>query len=307
MNQSSRPVEQIALVTGAGSGMGMETALHLASRGYRVFGSVCTGAERVALEAAARTRNVSVEVLLFDVTRDDQIRPAIDSMLSRAGRVDALIQFVGIGLRGFFEDLDIREIERVFQVNLFGLMRVTQSVLPNMRKSMSGRIILTSSVGGRMASMGIGGYASSKFAIEGWAESLRQEVAPFKIWVSLLEPGLIRTPHFGVHRNVARRALDPASPYYDWFCRHESLVDGLLSKSSFTTSDVARHVQHILSSRRPRLRYVVGTKAKLVLGLRRYIPGELFESLYWRAARHIVTRPESTGHTGPRSITEKAP
>jgi NAD(P)-dependent dehydrogenase (short-subunit alcohol dehydrogenase family) len=287
--------------------MGMETALHLASRGYRVYGSVCTEAEQLALEAAALARSVSLDILQFDVTRDDQVRPAIASMLASAGRIDALVQFVGIGLRGFFEDLDISEIERVFQVNLFGLMRVTQAILPHMRKSMGGRIILTSSVGGRMASMGVGGYAASKFAIEGWAESLRQEVAPFKIWVSLLEPGLIRTPHFGIHRNVARRAADPASPYYDWFRRHESLVEGLLAKNSFTTTDIARQVEHILSSTRPRLRYVVGTKAKLVFGLRRYIPGELFESLYWRATRHAVMRPERTDHTGPHSITEKVP
>jgi len=272
----------------------METALHLASRGYRVYGSVCTEAERVVLEAAARTRNVSVEILQFDVTRDDQVRPAIESMLAATGRIDALVQFVGIGLRGFFEDLDLAEIERVFQVNLFGLMRVTQAVLPHMRQAIGGRIILTSSIGGRMASMGIGGYAASKFAIEGWAESLHQEVMPFNIQVSLLEPGLIHTPHFGIHRNVSRRAADPSSPYYAWFRRHENLVDGLLAKNTFTTADVARKVQDILSSSRPRLRYIVGTRAKLVLGLRRYIPGELFESLYWRAARYMIMRPERT-------------
>jgi NAD(P)-dependent dehydrogenase (short-subunit alcohol dehydrogenase family) len=296
---------QIALVTGAGSGMGMETALHLASRGYRVYGSVCTESEQTALAAAARTRSLSVGILQFDVTRDDQVRSTINSMLAAAGRIDALVQFVGIGLRGFFEDLNIDEIERVFQVNLFGLMRVTQAILPHMRSAARGRIILTSSVGGRMASMSIGGYAASKFAIEGWAESLRQELAPFSIWVSLLEPGLIRTPHFGIHRNVGRRAVDPASPYYAWFRRHESLVDGLLAKNSFTTTDVAREVERILSSRRPRLRYVIGTKAKWVLGLRRYIPGELFESLYWGAVRRMVMQPERADRTDKNSITEK--
>lgn len=306
MSESSRPAQRITLVTGAGSGMGMETALHLAFLGHRVYGSVCTEAEQNALETAASKRNVSVEILQFDVTRDDQVRPAIDAMLAETGRIDDLVQFVGIGLRGFFEDLDISEIERVFQINLFGLMRVTQAVLPYMRKARSGRIILTSSVGGRMASMGIGGYASSKFAIEGWGESLHQEMAPFNVQVSLLEPGLIRTPHFGIHRNVSRRAADPSSPYYAWFRRHESMVDGLLAKNSFTTEDVARVVDHILSVRRPRLRYVVGTKARLVLALRRYIPGELFQSFYWGAVRRAVTQPERTDRGDPHSITEKA-
>lgn len=306
MSGASKAAQRVTLVTGAGSGMGMETALHLASLGHHVYGSVCTASEQLALAAEARARNVSIELLQFDVTREDQVQPAIASMMATTGRIDNLVQFVGIGLRGFFEDLDISEIERVFQVNLFGLMRVTQAVLPHMRKARSGRIVLTSSVGGRMASMGIGGYASSKFAIEGWGESLHQEMAPFNIQVALLEPGLIRTPHFGVHRNVSRRAADPASPYYAWFRRHEGLVDGILAKNKFTTADVARVVEEILSARRPRLRYVVGTNARLVLGLRRYIPGEWFESVYWRAIRRAVTRPGSTDRTDPHSMTEKA-
>ncbi|HYI95014.1 MAG TPA: SDR family NAD(P)-dependent oxidoreductase, partial [Bryobacteraceae bacterium] len=107
MSGRDRPTDKVTLVTGAGSGMGMETALHLASRGYRVYGSVCTEAEQIALEAATRARNVSIEILRFDVMRDDQVRPAIDSMMANSRRIDALVQFVGIGLRGFFEDLDI--------------------------------------------------------------------------------------------------------------------------------------------------------------------------------------------------------
>ncbi len=279
----------VVLVTGAGSGMGMETALHLAERGCRVYGSIRNEDEREALQEAAKSRGVSLEILSFDVTQAEQVREAIAGMLAASGRIDSLVQFVGIGLRGFFEDLEIQEIERVFQINLFGLMRVTQEVLPHMRQARSGRIVLTSSVGGRMGSMSIGGYAASKFAIEGWAECLRQELAGFGISVSLLEPGLIRTPHFGIHRNRARRAGDPNSPYYAWFCRHEEIVDRLLARNAFTTADVARTVERILGAPHPRLRYVVGSKAKWILGLRRYIPGELFETAYWRVIRRMVT------------------
>ena len=201
------------------------------------------------------------------------------------------MHFAGIGLRGFFEDLTLDEIRHVYDVNVFGAMAVTKEVLPSMRAARKGRIVLTTSVAGRMGSMSISGYASSKFAVEGFAECLAQELAPFNIHVSLLEPGLILTEHFTRNRNRARQAQDPASPYYAWFCQHEKIVDDLLRRNRFTTADVARLVHRILTARRPRLRYLVGTKAKLVVSLRRHVPGELFERLYWDILRRLVTSP----------------
>jgi NAD(P)-dependent dehydrogenase (short-subunit alcohol dehydrogenase family) len=277
-------------ITGAGSGLGMESALYLASCGFRVFGSVLTEAEADDLNTAAEERQVSVDVLHADVTRQDEIECAVGRILAEAGTIDGLVQFAGMGLRGFFEDLTDDEIRQVFDVNLFGRMAVTRAVLPIMREVRHGRIILTSSVGGRMASMSIGGYAASKFAVEGFGECLRQEMAPFNVHVSLLEPGLILTPHFTVNRNLARNAVDPASPYYSWFCRHEHIVDGLLARNTFGAPDVANTVFQILTSRRPRLRYLVGAKAKLVVNLRRYLPGEYFERIYWAMVRRMVTR-----------------
>jgi NAD(P)-dependent dehydrogenase (short-subunit alcohol dehydrogenase family) len=278
-------------ITGAGSGLGMESALHLASRGFRVFGSVLTDAEADDLKTAAEERRVALNVLHADVTHSDEIEYAVQHIIEEAGTIDGLVQFAGMGLRGFFEDLTLDEIRQVFDVNLFGMMAVTRAVLPIMREARQGRIILTSSVGGRMASMSIGGYASSKFAVEGFGECLRQEMAPFNVHVSLLEPGLILTPHFTVNRNLARHAVDPSSPYYSWFCRHENIVDGLLARNTFGAPDVAETVFRILTSRRPRLRYLVGAKAKLVVNLRRYLPGEYFERIYWAMVRRMVTRP----------------
>jgi NAD(P)-dependent dehydrogenase (short-subunit alcohol dehydrogenase family) len=278
-------------ITGAGSGLGMESTLFLASRGFRVFGSVLTKGEEEALKTAAAARGVPVEAVQTDVTCAEQIDDTLRRIMQASGRLDGVVQFAGMGLRGFFEDLTLDEIRRVFDVNVFGMMAVTRAVLPVMRKARHGRIILTSSVGGRMASMSIGGYASSKFAVEGFGECLRQEMAPFNVHVSLLEPGLIHTPHFTVNRNRARGAADPASPYYSWFCRHEALVDKILARNRFGAPEVAGTVYRILTSRRPRLRYLVGTKAKLVVNLRRYLPGELFERVYWAMVRRVVTRP----------------
>lgn len=280
------------LITGAGSGLGMETALYLAGRGHRVFGTVLNEAEETGVRGAAASRAVTVLPVTLDVTNRSSIEQGVRGVLAHSESIDGLIHFAGLGLRGFFEDLSLAEIRRVYEVNVFGIMALTQAVLPHMRERRSGRIVVTSSAGGRMGAMSISGYASSKFAVEGFAECLSLEVRPFNIHVSLLEPGLIKTPHFTVNRNRAARAQDPSSPYYAWFQRHEEMVDGILARNHFTAADVARQVERILSARRPRLRYVVGRNAKLMFSLRRHIPGEIFERIYWGIAQRVITSPK---------------
>jgi NAD(P)-dependent dehydrogenase (short-subunit alcohol dehydrogenase family) len=203
----------------------------------------------------------------------------------------------------------MQEIRKLYDVNVFGIMELTQAVLPYMRARRSGRIIITSSAAGRMGEMSIGGYSSGKFALEGLAECLRPEMALFNIHVSLLEPGLIYTPHFGINRNRARRAVDPSSPYYFWFCQHEAIVDKLLAGNKFTAEDIARVVLRILTARKPRLRYMVGFKPKLLVTLRNLVPGELFERIHERLIIRMVTRPRhpATGLSGlDAGISERA-
>jgi NAD(P)-dependent dehydrogenase (short-subunit alcohol dehydrogenase family) len=291
------PAAETVLLTGAGSGMGLECALHLAASGYRVFASVLDEAEADALRAAAAERGLALRCLRMDVTRPEEVATAVATTMAEAGRIDALVQFAGMALRGFFEDLTLEEVRRVYEVNVFGTMAVTQAVLPHMRAARRGRIVITTSVAGRIGSMTISGYASSKFAVEGFAECLSQEVAPLGIHVSLLEPGIIFTEHFTHNRNRAARAVDPASPYYAWFCQHEKMVDDLLRRNRFTKADIARLVERILTTRRPRLRYLVGAKAKLIVSLRRHVPGELFERVYWRLVRRLVTKPRQPAQT----------
>lgn len=293
---------KVVLLTGAGSGLGLESALTLAAAGYRVFGTVLSAAEENSLLAEAARRGVTVRPQRMDLTDEAAVHAGVESVVAATGRIDALVSFAGLGLRGFFEDLKLEEIRRVYDVNVFGTMAIVQAVLPHMRRAGAGRIVLTTSIGGRMGTMTISGYASSKFACEGFGECLHQEVYPFGIRVSLLEPGLVATPHFTVNRNRGQRAVDPSSPYYKWFCQHERIVDSILARNSFGPADVARTVLRILASPRPRLRYVVGTKAKIVFALRRYIPGELFQNLYWAAARRLVTRPkkQAEGLSGGR-------
>ena len=246
----------------------------LAARNFRVYGTALTEAEERELREQAARRGLSSQVtaLRMDVTRRADIDRTVDTIIREAGRIDAVVHFAGMGLRGFFEDLSMQEIRRLYDVNVFGIMELTQAVLPHMRARRSGRIVITASAAGRMGEMSIAGYSSGKFAVVGLGECLRQEMALLNIHVSVLEPGLIYTPHFGVNRNRARRAQDPASPYYFWFCQHEAIVDRLLATNKFTAEDIAAVVHKILTARRPRLHYMVGFKLKLMMALRNTRP-----------------------------------
>ena len=281
------------LITGAGTGFGLATALLLAKRGYRVYASVPDLGQQEAVMAAAAEHQVSPHVLQLDVTDPASIQSAVNTVVAESGGIYGLVNSAGLGLRGFFEDLSETEIRRLFEVNVFGVMAVTRTVLPHMRAAHCGRIVIISSAGGRIAAMTLSGYCAGKFALEGFGESLAIEVAPLGVRVSLVEPGPVMTPHFTANRGRAKAAVDPKSPYYTWFIQHEQLVDGILHARRITPADVAHTVYRALQARRPRLHYVVGRGAKLLIALRRYLPGELFERLYFGLAIRLVTKPRT--------------
>jgi len=290
----------VVLITGAGSGLGLASALFLGARQFRVYGTVLTEAEERELREQSARRHVEISIQRMDVTRRAEIDRTVDAILREAGRIDGVVHFAGMGLRGFFEDLSMQEIRQLYDVNVFGIMEVTQSVLPHMRARRSGRIVIVASAAGRMGEMSIAGYSSGKFAVVGLGECLRQECALFNVQVSVLEPGLIYTPHFGINRNRARRAQDPASPYYFWFCQHEAIVDKLLATNKFTAEDIAGVVHTILTARKPRLHYMVGFKLKLMVKLRSIIPFEWFERIHQKIIVRMVAHPRhpATGLSG---------
>jgi NAD(P)-dependent dehydrogenase (short-subunit alcohol dehydrogenase family) len=281
----------VVLITGAGSGLGLASSLFLAARNFRVYGTVLTDAEEQELRAQTASRNVSVSPLHMNVTRRAEIDRTVDTIIRECGHIDAVVHFAGMGLRGFLEDLSMQEIRQLYDVNVFGIMELTQAVLPHMRVRRSGRIVITASAAGRMGEMSIAGYSSGKFAVVGLGECLRQEGALFNVQVSVLEPGLIYTPHFGINRNRARRAQDPSSPYYFWFCQHEAIVDKLLATNKFTAEDIAGVVHKILTARKPRLHYMVGFKLKLMVTLRNIIPFEWFERIHEKIVVRMVAHP----------------
>lgn len=279
------------LITGAGTGIGLATAVYLARHGFQVYASVPDPSQQEGVDAAAAEHGVNLPVLHLDVTDQSSIESALDTIIAESGGIYGVVNSAGLGLRGFFEELSEAEIRQLFDVNVFGVMTVTRAVLPHMRSARNGRVVIITSSGGRIASMTISAYCASKFALEGFGESLALEVAPFGLYVSLIEPGLVMTPHFTVNRGRAKAATNPNSPYYAWFVQHEKIVDDILRTNRITPTDVTKAVHRALTAKRPKLRYVVGWRARLLISLRRHLPGELFERLYFWQTMRMVTRP----------------
>jgi NAD(P)-dependent dehydrogenase (short-subunit alcohol dehydrogenase family) len=199
-----------------------------------------------------------------------------------SGRVDVLVNNAGYGIGGAIEDLTMAELREQFETNFFGLVALTKRVLPGMRERRRGRIINVSSINGRVAVPGLGAYCASKFAVEGFSESLRHELLRFGVFVSLVEPGTFRTAIFDRNRRVAGRAHDPSSPWYRFTRRMERLVDRRVEKSTADPRQVADVIAAIAVSPRPRLRYLVGRDARAEELLSRVLPRRLWESAVGR-------------------------
>ena len=277
------------LVTGATRGLGLETALQLGARGFRVWAGYRRDADAGTIADAAAARGVNVRPLRVDVASQDSAREAVERIAASGARLYGLVNNAAVTLRGYFEDLTDEEIRRTLDVNLFGAMNMTRAVLPHLRAAGRGRILMMSSVGGRIGSMGLTAYVASKFGLEGFGESLSLELAPLGVDVVIVEPGIVKTPIWEEGRRVAAAAREPASPYYEWFNRAEQQADALVHSSKLTPAAVAEVVAIAMTARRPRLRYTVGRRASLVMSLRRHLPGELFERIYFGEVIRRVT------------------
>lgn len=278
------------LITGASTGLGLETALYLAEHGFKVYATMRDLSRSGKLNTEAKRRNVRLEVLQLDITDTESISRTCGKIIDQCGEIYGLVNNAGIGLRGYFEDQFEEEIREVFEANVFGTMATIRGVLPHMRAARRGRIVIITSVGGRIGSLSVSTYCATKFAQEGFGESLAQELSPFGIYVSLVEPAIIKSERWGGNRGIARRSLNPGSAYYAWFREAERLADRLVDTSPTKPVDVAIAVYRALTARRPKLRYMVGWRASLVMCLRRYLPGEFFERVYFGEIVRRVTR-----------------
>ena len=201
----------VLLVTGARSGFGLGVAVEAARRGHVVYAGLRDIDTRDDL--VARSAGLDVRPVQLDITRAAEREAVLSRIVEEEGRLDALVNNAGVALGGFLEEVDEDEVRKVFEVNVFATWALTRDVLPTMRAQGSGRIVMLSSASAVMPLPGMGVYAASKSALEGMSESLRHEVAPFGIDVSILQPGPYDTDIWGRNRTLARSVEDDDSPY----------------------------------------------------------------------------------------------
>lgn len=277
--RANRPA---VLVTGGSGAVGFETALHLASLGFRVYATMRRSDRQAALEEAAARAGSSVRVVPMDLTDASSVKDAVAAVVKDAGALFAVVNNAGLYMRGFFEDLSADEIRQVFDTNVFGTMAVIREALPHMRAAGRGRIIIISSVAGRSGSAIASAYCASKFALEGFAESLSLELRPFGIDTVIVEPAILRSGDWAGPRGDARQARDPQSAYAPLYSRAAHLMDAVARSSPTTERHVAIAVAAALTSPHPKLRYMIGWRARLVFAARRYVPGEIVQRFFER-------------------------
>jgi NAD(P)-dependent dehydrogenase (short-subunit alcohol dehydrogenase family) len=277
---SSSPDNQrqlVAIVTGSSGGIGLATSLALARKGYLTYATMRNLAKRDSIQSVADKQQLPIRVVQLDVTDENSVKKAVQSILSEAGRIDLLVNNAGYALTGAFEDIGIDEIEAQYETNVFGVIRVTQAVLPIMRKQGSGRIINISSGAGRIGYPGGSAYVSSKFALEGLSESMAYEIEQFGIKTVLVEPGFVRT-NFGENIVIARKTQNTNSPYSQMMQMMSSIRDKML-KNAADADLVAEVVVEAATVKEPNLRYLAGKDVQQMVAAKRSMSDEEFQKM----------------------------
>jgi NAD(P)-dependent dehydrogenase (short-subunit alcohol dehydrogenase family) len=267
----------VAVVTGSSAGIGLTTSLALARNGYFTYATMRNLAKRDSIQSIAEKQHLPVRIVQLDVTDENSVKNAIQSIISASGRIDLLVNNAGYGLTGAFEDIGIDEIKALYEANVFGVIRVTQTVLPIMRKQRSGRIINISSGAGRIGYPGGSAYVSSKFALEGLSESMAFEVEQFGIKTVLVEPGFVRT-NFADNIVIARKAQEPNSPYSQMMQMMSSNRDRMFENAS-DADLVAAVVVEAATTKEPNLRYLAGKDVQQMVAAKKSMSDEEFHKM----------------------------
>ena len=273
--------QSVALVTGSSSGIGFETALLLARNGFNTYASMRNLEKSKNITEIANREKLPLQVVQLDVKDDKSVKEAIDKIVvAENQRIDILINNAGYGLLGALEDLSIEEIKAQFETNFFGVVRVTQEVLPFMRKQNNGIIVNISSVGGVIGIPGLSAYHSTKFALEGLSESISYELEPFGIRVVIIEPGFVRTNIMN-SSIIAKKASDRKSPYFSSIQQLEKSFKSAMENTSASSppEEVAKVILQAVTSESPKLRYAVGNDASSIIQTKTTMSDTEFRSL----------------------------
>lgn len=262
--------KKVAVVTGSSSGIGFQTALMLARNGYSTYASMRNIDKSKTITEIAKKERLPLQVIQLDVNDDITVKNAINKIVKDGKRIDVLVNNAGYGLFGALEELSNEEIKAQFETNFFGVVRVTQAVLPTMRnQNGGGTIVNISSVGGQVSVPILSAYNSTKFALEGLSESLSHELGPFGIRVIIIEPGFIKTNIMN-SSVLAKRASVENSPYYSFTKKIESYFKSMMDNpESSNPEEVAKVILHAVTSDNPQLRFTVGNDASAIVQAKR--------------------------------------
>jgi NAD(P)-dependent dehydrogenase (short-subunit alcohol dehydrogenase family) len=263
--------QQVVLITGASSGIGKCCAEHLLKCGYRVFGTQ-------RQPPAVPQTGPAVQMIQMNVDDDRSVTEAVDAVVKKTGRLDAVINNAGWGLMGAVEDTSIDEAKAQLETNFFGVLRVCRAVLPIMRQQGHGYIINISSLAGLVGLPFSGFYSASKFALEGMSESLRLETRTFGIRVVLIEPGDFRSNFPSARRMTTESSTNNA---YRPVMEKIRAAQERDEANGPTPEPIARLVERILRTSRPRMRYTAGWMSqRIVVPCKRFLPQRTFEWLF---------------------------
>lgn len=287
----------LALITGTSSGFGLSAAVALAQHGYQVAATMRSLDKRDALLTAAKAVGVAdyVSIMRLDVTEEQSIQIVVADLIGKYGRIDLLLNNAGFAAGGPVEEVSMEEWRRQFDTNFFGTVAVTKAVLPYMRQQRSGTIMNISSISGQLGFPAMGPYSASKFAVEGFSESLRLEMLPFGVKVVLIEPGAYKTEIWD--KGLGALNLAPQSPYaflLRWLERQVAKI----VQSAGEPQEVVDVILKAAKSTSPKLRYPVGKGVRTSTLLKSLLPWRLVENSVKKRLPAVVSSIEEQAAEG---------
>ena len=270
-------MKPVILITGASTGIGAEAAKRFAGKGFSVY------AAARSMDKLEALRTDDIHPVSLDVTDDQSMQTCVKEVLDKEGRIDVLVNNAGYGSHGAVEDVPMEEARRQFEVNVFGLARMTQLVLPAMREAGHGRIINISSMAGRIWTPFAAWYHAAKFAVEGLSASLRLELKPFHIDVVLIEPGAIKTPWGEIAAQHLREASKDGAYQEAAVLAAQKLENRYQNGGLITKPEaIADCIVKAATIRRPRTRYLLGFGAKPMVYIQKLLGDRVYDALVRR-------------------------
>lgn len=264
-------MKKTVLITGASAGIGKATAIYLAQNGYNVYGA----ARRI--EKMQDLKGYGIKPISLDVTSEESLVACVEQIVIEAGSVDILINNAGSGYYGALEDMSISDAKYQMEVNLFGVARLIQLVLPSMRKNKFGKIVNISSVGGKITLPMGGWYHASKFAIEGLSDALRKEVKSFGIDVIVVEPGGTKSEMVGLGTDYMMKVSGKTA--YRQLAKGVGKMYAKIEKDAAEPIVIAKLIKEGIETNNPKTRYVGASGAKLMLFFRKVLSDKLFDNM----------------------------